>query len=62
MESAYGEKYLKNEKYVGDALLQKTYTVDCLTHKKAKNNGEKAMYLVTDTHRAIIDRDTYNLV
>ena len=50
---------LSNEKYVGDALLQKTYTVDCITHKKAKNNGERAKYLVTD---AIIDRDTYNLV
>lgn len=53
---------LRNEKYVGDALLQKTYTVDCITHKKAKNNGERAKYLVTDAHEAIIDRDTYNLV
>ena len=53
---------LLNEKYVGDALLQKTYTVDCITHKKAKNNGERAKYLVTDAHDAIIDRDTYNLV
>lgn len=53
---------LSNEKYVGDALLQKTYTVDCITHKKAKNNGERAKYLVTDAHDAIIDRDTYNLV
>ena len=53
---------LANEKYVGDALLQKTYTVDCITHKKAKNNGERAKYLVTDAHEAIIDRDTYNLV
>ncbi|MBQ1339238.1 MAG: recombinase family protein, partial [Ruminococcus sp.] len=53
---------LSNEKYVGDTLLQKTYTVDCITHKKAKNNGERAKYLVTDAHDAIIDRDTYNLV
>ena len=53
---------LSNEKYVGDALLQKTYTVDCITHKKAKNKGERAKYLVTDAHDAIIDRDTYNLV
>ena len=53
---------LSNEKYVGDALLQKTYTVDCITHKTAKNNGERAKYLVTDAHDAIIDRDTYNLV
>ena len=53
---------LSNEKYVGDALLQKTYTVDCITHKSVKNNGERAKYLVTDAHDAIIDRDTYNLV
>lgn len=53
---------LRNEKYVGDALLQKTYTVDCISHKKAKNNGERAKYLVTDAHEAIIDRDMYNLV
>ena len=48
--------------YVGDVLMQKTYTVDCITHKVAKNNGEKAMYLATDCHPAIIDRNTYNLV
>ena len=39
---------LKNEKYVGDALLQKTFTVDCITHKVVKNHGERPMYLVTD--------------
>ncbi len=53
---------LTNEKYTGDALLQKTYTVDCISHRQKKNNGEKAMYLVTDAHPAIIDRDTFNLV
>lgn len=53
---------LSNEKYVGDAMLQKTYTVDCITHKAVKNKGERAKYLVTDAHKAIIDRDTYNLV
>lgn len=55
-------RILRNEKYTGDALLQKTYTVDCITHKHKKNNGERAMYLVTDSHPAIIDRDTFNLV
>lgn len=43
-------------------MLQKSYTVDCITHKKVKNNGERAKYLVTDAHRAIIDRDIYILV
>ncbi len=51
---------LQNEKYTGDALLQKTYTIDCISHKAVKNNGERAKYLVTDAHAAIIDRDTFN--
>lgn len=55
-------KILHNEKYVGDVLLQKTYTVDCITHKKAVNHGERTMYLVSDHHESIIDRITYNLV
>lgn len=53
---------LKNEKYVGDALLQKTYTLECITHKVVRNHGERPMYLVTDHHAPIIDRDTYNRV
>lgn len=53
---------LRNEKYVGDALLQKSFTVDCISKKVKKNNGERPMYLVTDHHDAIIDRDTYNRV
>ena len=53
---------LKNEKYVGDALLQKTYTLDCITHKVVRNHGERPMYLVTDHHAPIVDRDTYNRV
>ena len=53
------QRILKNEKYVGDALLQKTFTVDCITHKVMKNNGERPMYLVTDHHDPIVDRDTF---
>ncbi len=53
---------LKNEKYVGDALMQKTYTLDCITHKVVKNHGERPMYLVTDHHDPIVDRDTFNRV
>ena len=56
------ERILKNEKYVGDALLQKSFTVDCITHKVVKNNGERPMYLVTDHHTPIVDRDTFNRV
>ena len=53
---------LRNEKYVGDAILQKSYTVDCLTHKRAKNTGQKAKYLIQDCHEAIIDRETWDRV
>ncbi len=56
------KRILENEKYSGDCLLQKTYTADCITHKQVKNNGERAMFLVTGCHDAIIDRDTFNLV
>ena len=53
---------LRNEKYVGDALLQKTFIVDCISKKVKKDNGERPMYLVTNHHEPIIDRDTYNRV
>lgn len=53
---------LKNEKYVGDAILQKTYTVNCLTHERAKNTGQRPMVLVQDCHEPIIDRKTYDMV
>ncbi|MBR0483440.1 MAG: recombinase family protein [Oscillospiraceae bacterium] len=55
-------RILKNEKYAGDALLQKTYTTDCISHKSVRNKGERTMYLVSDCHPAIIDRETFNLV
>ena len=51
---------LVNEKYVGDAILQKSYTVDCLMHERAENTGQKPQYYLRDCHPAIIDRDTWN--
>lgn len=56
------KRILQNEKYIGDCLLQKTYTVDCISHKSVKNNGERAMYYVSNCHPAIIDKDTFNRV
>ena len=41
---------LTNEKYKGDALLQKTYTVDFLSKKRADNNGQVPQYYVEDSH------------
>ena len=53
---------LRNEKYVGDIMCQKTFTKDCISHKQVKNNGERNKYLIKDAHEAIIDRDTFNKV
>ena len=53
---------LQNEKYKGDALLQKTYTVDFLSKKVAENNGEVPQYYVEGHHEGIIDPQTFELV
>ncbi len=46
---------LTNEKYKGDALLQKVYTVDFLSKKKKVNEGEIPQYYVEHNHDAIIE-------
>lgn len=53
------KKILKNEKYIGDALLQKTYTIDVLTKKRVQNNGIVPQYYVENNHEPIIPRDLY---
>lgn len=53
---------LTNEKYKGDALLQKTYTVNYLDHTKAINTGQIPQYYVENNHPAIVDRDTWEQV
>ena len=53
---------LKNEKYSGDAVLQKTYVTDCITKKTRKNNGELPMYIVKNHHDPIISRNDFNRV
>ncbi len=53
---------LKNEKYSGDAILQKTYVTDCITKKTRKNNGELPMYIVKNHHDPIVSRDDFNRV
>ena len=53
---------LTNEKYKGDALLQKSFTVDFLTKKKKTNEGEIPQYYVKDNHEAIIDPETFEMV
>ena len=52
-------KILRNEKYMGDALLQKTYTTNFLTKKRIKNNGTIPQYYVEDDHEAIIPKELF---
>lgn len=56
------ESILTNERYKGDALLQKQFTVDFLNKKMKNNEGEVPQYYVTDSHPAIIDRTEWELV
>lgn len=50
---------LSNEKYIGDALLQKRYVNNHIDKRIVKNNGELPMYYAKGTHEAIIDKDTF---
>lgn len=53
---------LKNEKYTGNMLLQKVFTLDHMTHKSRTNHGELPQYWVADSHEAIIDLATFEKV
>lgn len=53
------DKMLRNEKYMGDALLQKTYTVDFMTKKKVLNKGIVPQYYVENDHEAIIPKELF---
>ena len=53
------KQILTNEKYIGDALLQKTYTVSVLEKKRVSNNGFAPKYYVEGSHDAIIDKDVF---
>mgnify|MGYP002673988140 FL=1 len=53
------KQILTNEKYIGDALLQKTYTVNTLEKKRVNNNGIAPKYYVEGSHEAIIDKDVF---
>ena len=52
-------KILHNEKYIGDALLQKTYTIDFLNKTRVKNNDIVPQYYVEGNHEAIIPKDIF---
>jgi len=56
------QNILKNEKYCGDALLQKTYITDCISKKVKENNGVRPMYYIENNHVAIVSREIYRRV
>ena len=53
---------LTNEKYIGDALLQKTYVTDCISKKVVKNQGELPMYYIENHHQGIIPKELFQRV
>ena len=53
---------LTNEKYCGDALLQKTFIQDCISKKVIPNTGQLPKYLVQGHHEPIVSRETFDAV
>lgn len=53
---------LRNEKYMGDSLLQKTYATEGFPSRKVRNRGQRGQYYVENSHPPIIDRETWEKV
>ena len=57
------DKYiLTNEKYIGDALVQKSFTPDEIPLRKIQNNGQMPKHYIQDSHPAIISREAFKIV
>ena len=56
------QNILTNERYIGDALLGKTYVLDCISKEVRKNNGERPQYYVENNHEAIVPREWFQRV
>ena len=52
---------LRNERYIGDSLFQKTFCPDIFAGKRCLNKGEKDMYYIEKTHEPIISRETFEV-
>ena len=53
---------LRNEKYCGDVLQQKTFISDCIERRSIRNTGQLPMYLIQDHHEGIVSRETFHAV
>ncbi len=51
---------IKNEKYKGDLLLGKTFTVDPISHRRLDNMGEEEKYYISDHHEPIISEEMFS--
>ena len=51
---------IKNERYMGDALLQKEYTTDTVPFRKKRNHGEKMQYYVENSNPSIVSREVFH--
>lgn len=56
------KEILKNERYTGSAICQKTFTHNHLSHKRAQNLGQRTRYVIENHHAAIIDHHTFDRV
>ena len=54
------QSILSNERYKGDAIINKTYITDCISKKVRVNNGERPKYYVENSHPAIVSREIFN--
>lgn len=52
---------LQNEKYIGDSLVQKTFSTETIPYEKKLNKGERQQLYISNTHPAIIDRKTFEM-
>ncbi|MDF2503307.1 MAG: recombinase family protein [Clostridium sp.] len=48
------QNMLENEKYMGNAVLQKSYTVDFLSKKRIKNDGQIQTYVIEENHEELL--------
>lgn len=53
---------LKNERYIGDALFQKSYVTETLPHVKKRNYGEKQKYYAENVNPPVVDKDIFHKV
>ena len=56
------DRMLSNEKYVGEVQMQKTFTVDFLTGRRAKNERQLDSYPMENAHEPIVDRKTFEKI